>query len=133
MKLVQTQNPEIIPAILKWWRKFLSKINTELAEGDLNRLAECFKRGAAGRFFVLTDGKEIHGFATVMLESDYNSLFVMQVATDKPQEMHRALVEVAEKAGATNIYFATERSPRAWKKLLGAEQVGYLMKLPMEA
>ena len=133
MKLVQTQNPNIIPLVFKWWRKYLSKIRIEIEEGEVNRLAEAFRPDGETRFCVLVDEKkDIHGFATVFMDQAYGALFVMQVATDKPREMHRELTKLAEMAGATGIYFVTERNPQAWERLLGAKQVGYMMELPFK-
>ena len=134
LRLVQTQNPDIVPLIAKWWRKYLGKIKTELEEGELLKLAGCFGVGADNRLFVLMDEnkKEIHGFCVVNFDRAYKALIVYQVATDRREEMKRELFRLKDRSGATAIYFMTERKPEAWQRLVSAKLVGFFMELTEE-
>jgi len=134
MKLLQTQNPNIVPLIVKWWHKYLRKIKTELEEGELLKLAGCFGFGADNRLFVLMDEKkkEIHGFCVVNFDNSYNAIIIYQMATDRREDMKRELLKLKDSSGATAIYFTTERNPKAWQRLAGVKPVGYLMELTEE-
>jgi len=130
MRLLQSQNPNIVLPIINWWRKYLSKVSGGFDEAELAILANAFSPTGETKFFVLIDEeKKIHGFATVAMDHAYGAMCVKQVATDNPHEMKKELLSLADKAGATEVYFATERNPRAWKRLLGAKLIGYLMKI----
>lgn len=130
MQLIQAQTPEIILKLKDYWRKYTKKLKEGLEEGELNRLMMAFTPLNVNRLLILVDNKkEIHGFALVFMDNVYNDLFVAQCSTDSPKEMKKALIEFAKKSGATGIYFNTERSPRAWERLLCTEKIGYTMKI----
>jgi len=130
MQLIQVQTPEIILKLKDYWRKYIAKLKEGLEEGELNRLMMAFIPLNVYRLLILVNNnKEIHGFALVFMDNVYNDLFVAQCSTDRPKEMKMALIEFAKKSGATGIYFNTERNPRAWGRLLNAENIGYTMKI----
>ena len=58
-----------------------------------------------------------------------NSLLGLQVSTDNIKKLTKRVKEMADKTGAINIMFYTERNPKAWEKLIGAKTIGNIMEV----
>ena len=128
MHLVQVQNPNIFWTLKDWWRKYLSKVGSE--EAELNRFVESFRPGSENRLFILLDeAKKIHGFCMLTFDPSYNAIYILQASTDQPREMSRQIKTLADQYGATKVVFFSERSSRAWTRLIGAQEVGHVMEL----
>jgi len=134
MKLIQTQNPEIVKQILPFWKKYLAKIKRSLDEAELNRFTACFVPNSFYRLFILLDekNKKIHGFCVVYMDEHYGALMILQEATDNHKAMHDELSFFAKKVGATAMYFSTERNVKAWERLVGAKSIATTLKLPFK-
>lgn len=134
MKLIQTQNPEIIRQILPFWRNYLTKIRHSSDEAELNRLTACFISNTPYRLFVLLNEKtkEIHGFCVVCMDEHYGALMILQEATDNHKAMHEEISFLAKKIGATAMYFSTERNAKAWERLVGAKSIATTLELPFK-
>ena len=134
MKLIQTQNPEIIHQILPFWRKYLAKIKRSLDEAELNRFVACFEPNSFYRLFILLDekNKKIHGFCVVYMDEHYGALIILQEATDNRKAMYEELNYLAKKIGATAMYFSTERNAKAWERLVGAKSIATTLELPFK-
>lgn len=134
MKLIQTQNPEIIKQIIPFWRKYLAKIKNSVYEAELNRLISCFVYNSFYKLFVLFDEKEkkIHGFCVMYLDGNYGSLILLQGAVDDCKIMYEELMRLINKAGIVSVYFSTERNEKAWERLIGAKKIGTFLELPLK-
>jgi len=134
MKLIQTQNPEIIRQILPFWRNYLTKIKYSFDEAELSRFTACFIPNSPYKLFVLIDdkNKKIHGFCVVYMDEHYGALIILQAATDDHKAMHNELSFFTKKIGATAMYFSTERNAKAWERLVGAKSIATTLELPFK-
>jgi len=134
MKLIQTQNPEIVKQILPFWKKYLTKIKRSLDEAELNRFTACFEPNSFYRLLILINekNKKIHGFCAICMDEHYGALIILQEATDNHKAMYDELSFFAKKVGATAMYFSTERNAKAWERLVGAKSIATTLELPFK-
>ena len=51
------------------------------------------------------------------------------MSTDDVRLLKEKIEEIADKIGAVNIVYYTERNPKAWERLIKGKTIGYLMEV----